>query len=113
MFEVKNWKDRTPSEQQAIVTGLIVFPAFFLSLGAYYWADKDNENWRVYCGLIYAAWAVLPPAWFFYEYAFRIKWDGPNLKQWERTQDLARNFWTAVLTVFAVVYVAKFGIKIF
>jgi hypothetical protein len=64
------------------------------------------------CQVLYSIWALGPPAWFAFEYAWLFDWANEDLKKWERLQDLARTYWTGVLTVLSVVYLSRFGMKL-
>jgi hypothetical protein len=64
-----------------------------------------------WCQVLYACWAIVPPAWFFLEYNLII-WQVEEPKKREPLQDLAKAFWAALLTALALIYVSNFGVEL-
>jgi hypothetical protein len=96
---------------------LPVWAKWFLIIGAQVVAFASvyflTKLERVPCVVIYALWALLPPAYFVIDYAYLTNWEDPHLARWERLADLSRSYWKAILTIMSVVYLARFGAKLF
>ena len=62
--------------------------------------------------VIFAAWAVLPPIWFIFEYWLlfdRTKESIADFEAFKHSQALARNLWIGFLIFLAAFYLGRWG----
>ena len=66
--------------------------------------------------VIYGVWTVVPPAWFFLEYAWLFpdpaKVIAASMEDMKYTQELASKFWAGLLVLFSILLLLKYDLPL-